>query len=227
MSSPTILAERFRVETVRVHESEPSYNVTPRAHVPVVADSRGARVLDLVRWGLVPSWAKDLSIGDRLINARAETVATSNAFRRAFARRRCIVPADGFYEWQKQPGAPKKKQPWFFRRRDGEPLAFAGLWEVWHDRAAGDDAPRVRTCTIVTTEANDVVRSVHHRMPVVLPEAAWAEWLDPANDDVTRLRKLLVPAPSGELEAWAVPSLVNRPENDGPELLARAAVGSA
>ena len=145
VSSPTILAERFHVDEVagRPRRTEPNYNVAPRAEVPVVAESQGARVLDLVRWGLVPSWAKDLSIGDRLINARAETVATSNAYKRAFEKRRCIVPADGFYEWQKLEGK-KQKQPWFIRRRDGEPLAFAGLWEIWHDPAIGDDAPRIR-----------------------------------------------------------------------------------
>jgi putative SOS response-associated peptidase YedK len=220
VSSPTILAERFQVETVRVHEREPNYNVTPRAEVPVVADSQGSRVLDVVRWGLVPSWAKDLSIGDRLINARAEKITASNAYKRAFAKRRCIIPADGFYEWQKL-GDRKRKQPWFFRRRDGEPLAFAGLWEIWHDENLGDDAPRVRSCVIITTEANDVVRPVHDRMPVILPESSWNEWLDGENHDVERLKRLLVPAPPEEFEAWAVPLLVNKPSNNGPELLER------
>src|SRR3954469_15792827 len=116
VSSPTILAERFRVDEVRVERTGPSYNVTPRAEVPVVAESQGRRVLDLVRWGLVPSWAKNLKIGDRQINARAETVITTNAYKRAFERRRCFIPADGFYEWQRIPHR-KTKQPWFFRRR--------------------------------------------------------------------------------------------------------------
>ena len=247
MSSPTILAERFQVETVRVAEApEPNYNVTPRADVPVVAVSKGERVLDLVRWGLVPSWAKDVKIGDRLINARAETVQTSNAYKRAFAKRRCIIPADGFYEWQKleqrvtgdaseatggersakstrKTGRPVK-QPWFFRRRDGEPLAFAGLWEIWHDPAVGDDAPRIRSCVIITTEANDVVGKVHDRMPVVLPESAWNEWLDGENHDVAKLQQLLVPSPSAEIDAWPVTTLVNKPDNNGPELLEPASV---
>jgi putative SOS response-associated peptidase YedK len=222
VSSPTILAERFQVEQVRVTETEHNYNVTPRADVPVVAESHGTRTLDLVRWGLVPSWAKDLKIGDRLINARADKLASSNAYKRAFARRRCIIPADGFYEWQVVEGK-RQKQPWFFRRRDGEPLAFAGLWEIWHDPNDPDQehAPRIRSCVIITTDANDVVRPVHDRMPVVLAEDAWDEWLDGDNHDTGKLQRLLVPAPPGELDAWAVPLLVNRPANNGPELLER------
>jgi putative SOS response-associated peptidase YedK len=221
VSSPTILAERFLVDEVRVTETEPSYNVTPRAEVPVVAVSQGRRVLDLVRWGLVPSWAKDLKIGDRQINARAEKITTSNAYKRAFAKRRCIIPADGFYEWQAVEHR-KQKVPWFFRRCDGEPLAFAGLWEIWHDRSQGDDAPRVRSCVIITTDANEVVAPIHHRMPALLPESAWAEWLDRENQDVDSLRRLLVPAAVDELEAWPVTTLVNKPENNGPELLTPA-----
>jgi putative SOS response-associated peptidase YedK len=256
VSSPTILAERFDVEEVRVTVIEPSYNVTPRAEVPVVAENRageagnGTRVLDVVRWGLVPSWADSLSIGDRQINARAERIRTANAYKRAFARRRCIIPADGFYEWHATEGersvesthrrgddsaategtasAKKRiKQPWFFRRRDGEPLAFAGVWEVWHDPAQGDDAPRIRTCSIITTRANELVAPVHDRMPVVLPESAWAEWLDRENNDVNTLQRLLVPAPVDELEAWPVTTLVNKPENNGPELVEPAPVVSA
>jgi putative SOS response-associated peptidase YedK len=229
VSSPTILAERFAVEEIRIPGTEPSYNVAPRAEVPVVAESQGHRVLDLVRWGLVPSWAKDLSIGDRMINARAETVQTSGAYKRAFARRRCIIPADGFYEWEKieVPGVKKaKKQPWFFRRRDGEPLAFAGLWEIWHDPKIGDDAPRIRSCVIITTNANGLLEPIHDRMPVLLPESQWSTWLDRDNHDVDALRKLLVPAPDDELEAWPVSTLVNKADNNGPELLDRVAVAS-
>ena len=226
VSSPTILAERFHVEEVRAGETEANYNVTPRAEVPVVAESRGRRVLDVVRWGLVPSWAKSVSVGDRMINARAERLVTSNAFKRAFERRRCIVPADGFYEWQAVTGK-KQKQPWFIRRRDGEPLAFAGLWEIWHDPGLGDDAPRIRSCTIITTEPNDLLRDVHDRMPVILPETAWDTWLDAENHDVQALGQLLVPAASDELERWPVTTLVNKPDRNGPELLDAAPVDSA
>ena len=230
VSSPTILAERFHVEEVRAPEAEPSYNVTPRAEVPAVAESQGHRVLDRVRWGLVPSWAKDLSIGDRLINARAETVATTNAYKRAFERRRCIIPADGFYEWQAIAVPTQKrprKQPWFIRRRDGEPLAFAGLWEIWHDPKIGDDAPRVRSCAIITTDANELVAPIHDRMPVVLPESEWDSWLSRDNHDIDALTKLLVPAPADELEAWPVSLLVNKPENNSAELIEPTPVDSA
>jgi len=218
VSSPQILAERFRVEEVRIGNREPDYNVTPRAEVPVVAVSRGRRTLDVVRWGLVPSWANDLSIGDRLINARADGVATKPAFRRAFVKRRCIVPADGFYEWARVEGA-ERKQPYFVRRRDGEPLAFAGLWEIWHDPGLGDDAPRVRSCAIITTDANETLAAIHDRMPVVLRESDWDRWLDPEFHDVDTLRSMLVPAPSEEFELWPVSTLVNRPGNNGPQLL--------
>jgi putative SOS response-associated peptidase YedK len=225
VSSPTILAERFQVEEVRTGPTEANYNVAPRADVPVVAESRGVRVLDLVRWGLVPSWAKAMSVGDRMINARADRVLSSNAFKRAFERRRCIVPADGFYEWQVVEGR-KRKQPWFIRRRDGEPIAFAGLWEVWHAPELGEDAPRIRSCTIITTEPNDLMRPIHDRMPVILPESAWNTWLDRDNHDVKSLTKLLVAAPDAELELWPVTTLVNKASENSPELIEPAPVDS-
>jgi putative SOS response-associated peptidase YedK len=217
-SSPALLAERFEAVEVRIPELEPNFNVAPRTQVPVVAVREERRVLDLVRWGLVPSWAKDLKIGDKLINARAETVATKPAYRRAFAKRRCIVPADGFYEWRKIADR-KQKQPYFIFRRDREPLAFAGLWEIWHD-PGDDDAERVRSCVIVTTNANKMMEPVHDRMPVILPESAWAEWLDPENHDVERLQRLLVPAAEDVLEMYEVSTRVNRPVNKGRELIA-------
>jgi putative SOS response-associated peptidase YedK len=216
VSSPALLAERFHVTEVRPETLEPSYNVAPRAAVPVVAERHGERVRDVVRWGLVPFWAKDPKIGDRMINARAERLLGSNAFKRPFERKRCIVPADGFYEWQKLD--TKRKQPWFIRRRDGEPLAFAGLWETWHD-PADEDAPPVRSCVIITTEPNELLAPIHDRMPVVLPETDWDTWLDVDNHDVASLRKLLVPLPADELEAWAVSTRVNKADNDGPELI--------
>jgi putative SOS response-associated peptidase YedK len=212
-----LLAERFHVDEVRIPELEQRFNVTPRSAVPIVAVSRERRTLDVVRWGLVPSWAKDLSIGDRLINARAESIATKPAYKRAFARRRCIIPADGFYEWRAVAGR-KQKQPYFIFRRDREPLAFAGLWEVWHD-PDDPDAERVRSCVIVTTRANRLLEPVHDRMPVVLPEESWDSWLDPANHDTDALVALLVPAPDDLLDLYAVRTLVNRPANDGRELL--------
>jgi putative SOS response-associated peptidase YedK len=226
VSSPALLADRFGVTEIRTPEFEPSYNVAPRADVPVIAERHGERVLDVVRWGLVPSWAKDRSIGDRLINARGETLTTSNAFKRAFERRRCIVAADGFYEWQAIEGK-KTKQPWFFRRRDGEPLAFAGLWEIWHDRNDGEDAPRLRTCTIITTTPNELLEPIHNRMPVVLAEDSWDTWLSVDNHDTDALAKLIAPMPAAELEAWTVSTLVNKADNNGPELLDRVSIPSS
>src|SRR5687768_16521777 len=156
-SSPDLLADRFDVDEVRIEAHEPHYNVAPRAEVPAVRQRKGSKVLSLLRWGLVPSWAKDPKMGDRLINARAESVDDKPAYRSAFAKRRCIIPADGFYEWQKLPGQ-KRKQPVFVHLRSGEPMAFACLWEIWKDPAAeGDDEGWLRTCAIVTTDANELL----------------------------------------------------------------------
>jgi putative SOS response-associated peptidase YedK len=220
VSSPTLLAERLHVDEVRGDEADvqPDYNVTPRTEVPIVAETKEhRRILDRVRWGLVPSWAKDLSVGDRLINARAESLAEKPAYRRAFERRRCLMPADGFYEWRAVPGR-KQKQPYFIARVDREPMAFAGLYEVWRDRS-DPDAEWVRSCAIVTTAANDKLAPIHDRMPVVLPEASWSEWLDPDNRDTSTLARLLVPAPSDQFLCYPVSTLVNKPDNQGPELL--------
>jgi len=227
VSSPALLAERLHVDEIRTDDAEPDYNVTPRAEVPVVAETKEhRRVLDRVRWGLVPSWAKDLSVGDRQINARADTVATKPAYRRAFERRRCLMPADGFYEWQAVPGR-KQKQPYFIARADREPMVFAGLYEVWRDRS-DPEAEWMRSCAIVTTAANEKLEPIHDRMPVVLAERDWAEWLDPEVRDTTTLARLLVPAPSEDFLCYPVSTLVNKPDNQGPELLdevAEATVG--
>jgi putative SOS response-associated peptidase YedK len=218
VSSSSLLASHFGVEEVRTDDEEANYNVTPRTEVPIVAASRDVRALDRVRWGLVPFWAKEVAIGDKLINARAETVATKPAYRRAFERRRCIIPADGFYEWRIEEGV-KARQPYFIRRADGEPLAFAGLWEAWYDPDA-EDPPRLRSCAIVTTVANDDLTPLHHRMPVVLPASSWDAWLDPATRDADRMQQLLAPLPNGELAFHPVSRLVNKADNNGPELVA-------
>ncbi|MEX1007811.1 MAG: SOS response-associated peptidase [Acidimicrobiia bacterium] len=231
-SSPELLAERFGVSENDIEVGrEPDYNVTPRAWVPAVRERRRddppTRVLTPLRWGLVPSWAKSPAIGDKQINARAESVAERPAYKRAFRKRRCIVPADAFYEWKAATEAPSSgrrppKVPYAVRRRDGEPIAFAGLWEIWRDPAvAGDDDPDawLRTCVIVTTRANELLAPIHDRMPVVLAEDAWDTWLDPKNEDVATLERLLVPAPDEWFEAYEVSTRVNKPENNDADLL--------
>lgn len=233
VSSPELLAARFGVDEVAVHGHEPDYNVTPRASVLVVRDRDGEhrrRVLSLLRWGLVPSWATDPSIGNRLVNARAETLGTSRTYRRSFERHRCIVPADGFYEWKelsgRGEGAQRLKQPYFVHRRDGEPLAFAGLWAAWkvpdgdEERHAAPDG-WYRSCVIVTTRANSLLTPIHDRMPVVLPERAWSRWLDPAERDLGALSSWLVPTSDDVLEVYPVGREVNDPRNNGPELVRR------
>jgi putative SOS response-associated peptidase YedK len=235
VSSPQLLVDRFGVQESAVEQREPDYNVTPRALVPVVrerpppkgVDGPATRVLSLVRWGLVPSWAESTAIGDKMINARAETIAEKAAFKRAFRRRRCIVPADAFYEWRPAKSSATKRpprQPYLVRRRDGEPLAFAGLWEIWRDPAVADaDAPDawVRSCVIVTTRANAVLEPIHERMPVVLDEAAWDPWLDPATDDLALLESFLVPAPDEWFDVYPVSTRVNSPDNNDADLVQR------
>jgi putative SOS response-associated peptidase YedK len=233
VSSPTLLAERFDVDEILVPETpEADYNVAPRKEVltvvqrglddpePAAPDGGrdGVRVLEAMRWGLVPSWAHDPKIGDRLINARAESVAEKPAFKTAFRKRRCIMPADGFYEWRRISG--KQKQPVFVHRRDGEPIAFAGLWEVWRDHAT-PDAPWLVSCAIVTTRANATMEPIHDRMPVMLPENAWDTWLDVRVGARDVLEPLLVPAPDATIELWPVSSAVNNAANNGPELVER------
>lgn len=226
-STPSDIAERFGVDEVAVENDEPDYNVAPRARIMVVRELDERRVLSRLRWGLIPSWARDPGVGDRMINARAETIAEKPAYRRAFAKRRCIIPADGFYEWKVvgPPSSPKgrpKKQPMYIHRRDGEPVALAGLWEVWKvpDGAdvADDGDGRVRSCVIVTTSANPLLIPVHDRMPVVLPESAWRRWLDP-EEDPGGLAGLLRPAPDDWFEAYPVSARVNRLVNNDAGLL--------
>ena len=196
---------------------EPRYNVSPTQDVPTVrAGEEGARAFALLHWGLVPKWAKEKAIGNRMINARAETLAEKPSFRDAFRKRRCLVLADGWYEWQVAPGG---KQPWFVRLKDARPFAFAGLWERWKDPASG--AP-LESCTIVTTDAAESIRKIHERMPVVLAEADQDRWLDTAFSDTDKLSDLLRPCDPKLLEAWKVGREVNAPKNQGPELIAEA-----
>jgi putative SOS response-associated peptidase YedK len=212
------LAERLDVDEVRTDDERPNWNVTPRSSVLIVAENaEHQRVLDRVRWGLVPSWAKNLAVGDKLINARAESVKEKPAYRRAFLKRRCLIPVDGFYEWKVVPGR-KTKQPVYIHRVDGAPIVFAGLYENWKDKA-DPDAEWVRSCSIVTTNANQRIAPVHNRMPVILPPEHFEGWLDPDNHDVDALTRLLLPAPDDLLSYYPISTLVNRPANNGPELL--------
>lgn len=194
-------------------EWQPRYNIAPTQPVPVVAND-GQPYITFFQWGLVPSWAKDPSIGNRMINARAETLAEKPSFRAAYRRRRCLILADGFYEWRAEPGQ-RAKTPLAIRLRSGAPFAFAGLWEVWRP----DDTPLL-TCTIITTEPNALMAPIHDRMPVILPRSAYATWLDPAERSPHDLQHLLTPYPAEEMLAYPVSTLVNNPANDVPECIA-------
>lgn len=217
------LVSLFGVDETVVDATDrrPRYNVAPTQQVLIVANSADgdARKLGSMRWGLVPRWAKDPSIGNRMINARTDKVATSNAYRSAFAKRRCLVPVDGFYEWVKPPeqsaGSKPPKTPFHIHTPDRTPLALAGLWETWYD---AEDRP-MRSFTILTCEANGAMAHIHHRMPVIVDPADWEQWLAPlplAEDDQARL---LAPAPDELLVFDEVATLVNRPANDSVELI--------
>ena len=213
-TSPTALAEVFDAEPPEL-ELPPRYNVAPTTDVYGVVATGGARRIEVFRWGLVPSWAKDVSIGNRLINARAETLAEKPSFASSFARRRLLVPMAGFYEWQ-APAAPRgPKRPVFVHRHDGAPIAVAGLWSAWRDPSVVDGAAWLHTCTLVTTTANRLMAPVHDRMPVVLEREHWDEWLDPSNHDTGSLTDLLRPAADGLLTLYEVSTEVNRVQHDG------------
>jgi putative SOS response-associated peptidase YedK len=205
--------------------SEPANREPARRELARRELAKPRRELRTVRWGLVPSWAKDPSIGSRLINARAETVSEKPSFRAAFARRRCLLPADGYYEWQAPPAGTKgKKQPYFICKPGHGVLAFAGLYELWRDRSMSADDPGawLWTTTIITTSAPDELGEIHDRMPMVIDPASWTDWLDPGNTDVADLRALLAPAQSTGLINYPVADLVNSVRNNGPELVEQA-----
>jgi putative SOS response-associated peptidase YedK len=199
-----------------------NFNVAPTNDILAVvqpADApAGKPVVQPFHWGLVPFWAKDTKIGSKMINARSETLIEKSVFKTLLASKRVIIPMDGFYEWQVVPGQ-KTKQPMFIYRRDGEPLAVAGLWTTWRDKSAGPEAPWLHSCTIITTSANATMAPVHDRMPVLLPATRWDEWLDPTNNDLEALQRLLVPAPDDLLTMHPVSTAVNNVRNKGPELI--------
>jgi putative SOS response-associated peptidase YedK len=208
------LAEEFGFEGSSV-EIPANYNVAPTQSVATVLDEDGQRRLEVLRWGLIPPWADDPQIGSRMINARSETAPEKPSFRRAFRERRCLIPADGFYEWQRTNGA---KQPFYIHMEDGRPFAFAGLWESWGRGGEGE----IRTCTILTTGANAVVGEIHERMPVIVAPDAYDVWLDPSSER-DELTGLLAPYPEDEMEAYPVSRFVNSPSNNDPRCVEPAA----
>ncbi len=208
------LAEEFGFDASSV-EVPPNYNVAPTQEVAAVLSEGGERRLELLRWGLIPSWADDPGIGSRMINARAETAPEKPSFRRAFRERRCLIPADGFYEWKRTDGA---KQPYYIRMREGRPFAFAGLWEAWND----DGGPEIRSCAILTTAPNALAGEIHDRIPVIHPTGSYDAWLDPEAEK-EELVALLAPYPEAEMEAYPVSRFVNSPSNNDPRCIEPAA----
>jgi putative SOS response-associated peptidase YedK len=209
--SARVLADLFDVDDVP--ESPPRYNIAPTQKVPVIrSDLEGDRGVAVAHWGLIPSWAKDRKLAARMINARGETVASKPAFRAAVRTRRCLIPADGFYEWRKLEGG---KQPYLIRFVDGRPFGFAGLWERWHD----PEGQSVDSFTIITTAPNHLVDAIHDRMPVILDPDDYEEWLKPEQLPPQRLGDLLVACPDEAMEAFPVSARVNNPRNDDPECI--------
>jgi putative SOS response-associated peptidase YedK len=237
-SRPETLVQEFDIDEILGDLPGPDYNVAPTVAVPAVLERRSrsddssvVRRLSPLVWGLVPSWAKDAKGGARMINARAETVAEKPAFRRAFAARRCLLPADGFYEWYspeaseqvlgRTPAGKGKKQPFFIHRVDGSLLVMAGIYEIWRDPSKGrdDESAWLRTCSVITTEATDAVGHIHDRMPMVVPRASWDGWLDPELTDPRAALDLLQVTDPAALEAYAVSTAVNSVRNNDPSLL--------
>jgi putative SOS response-associated peptidase YedK len=212
-ADPDLLRETFPWLSIP-DQIKPRYNVAPNQPVAVIPNNNKDQ-LDFFVWGLIPSWAKDPKIGNRLINARAETLAEKPSFRAAFRRRRCLIPANGFYEWKQEPGR-KSKTPMYIRLKSGKPFALAGLWESWH----APDGSNVLSCTIVTTQPNELLADIHNRMPVILPKGAYSLWLEPGEVDAGKLQSLLGPFPASEMTAYPVSTLVNDPANDQAECIA-------
>ena len=210
--SPTVLAKLFELATEP--NLKPRYNIAPTQDVAAVrlSPDGSERVLDTLRWGLIPRWAQDPAVGARLINARSETVAEKPAFKEAFKKRRCLLPADGFYEWRKTGG---KKQPVFIRRKDTSPLALAGLWELW--RGPGNE--EIESCTILTTTANTFLKPIHERMPVIIDAGNFEPWLDTGIRKPELLQELFKPCPVSLLTAYPVSTIVNSPKYDNPRCL--------
>lgn len=197
--------ERFHLSTLV--NLAPHYNIAPSQSVPIVRESDGGRELAMLQWGLVPFWAKQVKTSYQMINARAETVATKPAFKNAFRQRRCLIPADGFYEWR---AGPHSKQPYYISLKDNDLFAFAGLWERWE----GGTSEVIESCAIIVTAANELIQPIHDRMPVILEPEDYALWLNNESFDAARLNALLQPYPAEQMQAYPVSSRVNSPKND-------------
>lgn len=210
------IEREFKVEIGSSDLTVPRYNIAPTQFIAAVTEGETSREVSLFKWGLVPHWAKDESIGSKLINARAETLSEKPSFRDAFRSRRCIIPASGFYEWQKT--AKGAKQPFYFYLKEKEVFGFAGLWEEWLDKQTGE---LTETCTIITTEANEVLKPVHDRMPVILKADDYNFWLDEKIKDTSELQNLLVPFDAAKMDSHAVSRSINNPAADSEELITR------
>ena len=213
-------ADYFSVDAIKTDPISPSWNVAPTDEVYAIAEHERQRQLGTFAWGLVPFWAKDRKIAAKHINARVETAAEKPAVRDSFREKRCIIPADGFYEWEKK---EKGKLPHYIYDASGAPLALAGLWASWKDPETGD---RHRTATIITGEPNDLVSRLHDRMPVILPRAAWGAWLDPTIEDAATVNALLKAVESPDLAEHAVSTLVNKVANNLPDLITPLETGA-
>jgi putative SOS response-associated peptidase YedK len=215
VTDPEKLMSRFHLQEISF-DLKPRYNIAPGQQIPAILADGGRRRIGQLRWGLVPSWAQDDKIGYKMINARAETLREKPAFRKLFERKRCMIPADGFYEWKQMDG---RKQPMRITMRSGEPFAFAGLFDTW----TAPDGQKLHTCTIITTRPNEVVADIHDRMPVILRPEDEDLWLDREKYDPDLLQSLLIPFDPGQMRAYLVPKIVGSPKNDFPECIEEVA----
>jgi len=213
LSAPVdVLRCHFKIK--EVVDLSPRYNIAPGQQVAALRFGRRGKEIVMLRWGLIPFWARDKRIGARLINARAETLEEKSSFRHSFNKYRCLIPADGFYEWKEIPGQ-KTKQPYFIRMNDSGLFAIAGLWSTWKDKASGEN---IESCTIITTDSNPLLADIHPRMPVILPQESYNSWIDPQTES-GELEKMLCSCPAEELTAHPVNGLCNNPQNDSPECI--------
>jgi putative SOS response-associated peptidase YedK len=213
-AKPEKIKTEFKIADKNPNLFQPRYNIAPAQMIDVVFAPESERILSQLKWGLVPSWSKDAPTSKGLINARAETLIDKPSFREAFKSRRCIIPASGFYEWQKK--GTGAKQPYYFYLKEREVFGFAGLWETWLDKQTGE---LLETCTIITTEANEVLKPVHDRMPVILKIANYDEWLDAKVKDTVILQELLKPYPAKEMDSHAVSTNINYPDSNSADLI--------